>query len=178
MGFFSKLKGLFSRSQAPSGERKGFFERRREKKRQREYERSQKRQEKMDKERQAQEAKEKRKREEEQKKREAEQKERERDQKARNKFKERWGMNDQEYDNFTQFISAVPGELKEVFGSETLLEAFRTANSYNISGSDLNMILKQTYNNAAPGSDVEDVINDLFINIQGYAENVKSGAFI
>ena len=176
MGFFQRLFNKIRPSAAPSSGG-GFWERRRERKREREFERSQRRQEKMDRERAEQEEKARKKREEEQAKREAEQKERERDQKARDTFKSRWGMDDSEYEAFVQFIASTPPEIKEAFGSDTLVEAFRTANSYGISGSELNYILQQTYAMAEAGTQ-EDIVNDLFVNIQGYAQNMESGAFI
>ena len=182
MSFFSRLKDIFRPSGRPEYEApKGFWERRKERrqerKREREYERSKRRQEKMDRERREREEKERRKREEEQQKREAEEKARERDAKARKTFQDRWGFNDQQYDDFTKFIASTPDDLKEAFGSETLVEAFRTANEYGISGQDLNDILQQTYAMSEGGTQ-EDIVNDLFINIQGYAQNMESGAFI
>lgn len=182
MSFFSRLKDIFrpsgkSEYEAPKGFWERRKERRQERKQEREYVRSQRRQEKMDRERREREEKERRKREEEQQKKEAEEKARQRDQKARETFKDRWGFNDQEYADFIKFIASIPDDLKEAFGSETLVEAFRTANEYGISGQELNYILQQTYA-MSDGGTQEDIVNDLFINIQGYAQNMESGAFI
>lgn len=178
MSFFSRLKDIFRPSGRPEYEApKGFWERRKERRQEREYERSQRRQEKMDRKRREREEKERRKREEERQKKEAEEKAREKDAKARETFKDRWGFDDAQYDGFVQFIASVPEDLKEAFGSDTFIEAFRTADRYDISGTELVDILNQTYAMSEGGTQ-EDIINDLFVNIHGYAQNKQSGAFI
>ena len=175
MGFFSKLKGLFSGrgATAPSGsgERKGFFEqlkeRRKEHKIAREWKRSQKRMEKMEKESQKQ--KEQRKEEEQEQKKEDQRRKEEAHEKARKSFKENWGFSDKEYDAFIQFISGIGDELKEIFGSDNLVEIFRTGISYQLSAPELKHILYQSYIHSEGGTQ-EDLIDFVYLNIQGYAQ--------
>ena len=183
MGFFNKLKGLFSGrgAAAPSGsgERKGFFERARERREERriarEWERSQKRMEKMEKESLKEKAK--RKAEERQQKREAEQRSREAHERGRETFKDNWGFSDSEYDAFIQFIDGASDELKEVFGSSNLVEAFRTGRSLGLSPDDMKSVLDQTYNMTEGGTQ-EDIINDLYVNMEAYAAGAREGSYV
>lgn len=183
MGFFSKLKGLFSgrgaAASSGSGESKGFFERvreRREEKRiAREWKRSQERMEKMEQESLKQ--KSKRKAEERREKREAEQRSRESHERGRETFKDNWGFSDKEYDAFIQFIDGASDELKEVFGSNNLVEAFRTGRSLGLSPEDMKKVLDQTYNMTEGGTQ-EDIVNDLYINMEAYAAGAREGAYV
>lgn len=171
MGFFERLRNLFTGGAAEvprPGFRERVRQRREERRRERDWKRSQKRQEKME--------KEDRKREEAEQKRKDEQKKREAHEKGRETFKDRWGFNDEEYDGFIQFVSSVPDELKEVFGSENLVEVFRTGKSMGLSPDDMKQVLQQTYSES--GGTQEDLINDLYVNLQGYAQNVKEGAYV
>lgn len=183
MGFFSKLRSIFSGrgAVAPSGsgERKGFFERvreRREEKRiAREWKRSQERMEKMEKESLKEKAR--RKAEEREKKRADQERREAAHEKSRGTFKDNWGFNDQEYDDFIQFIDGASDELKEVFGSNNLVEAFRTGRSLGLSPDDMKAVLDQTYNMTEGGTQ-EDVINDLYINMEAYATGAREGAYV
>lgn len=183
MGFFSKLKGLFlgrgAAAPSGSGERKGFFERvreRREEKRiAREWERSQKRMEKMEQESLKQKAK--RKAEERREKKAAEQKSREYHERGRETFKDNWGFNDREYDEFIQFVDGASEEIKEVFGSNNLVEAFRTGRSLGLSPENMKHVLDQTYNMTEGGTQ-EDIINDLYVNMEAYAAGSREGSYV
>lgn len=183
MGFFSKLKGLFSGrgAAAPSGsgERKGFFERvreRREEKRiAREWKKSQERMEKMEQESLKQKAK--RKAEERREKKASEQKSREYHERGRETFKDNWGFNDKEYDDFIQFIDSASDEIKEVFGSNNLVEAFRTGKSLGLSPEDMTAVLDQTYA-MTDGGTQEDIINDLYTNMEAYAAGTREGSYV
>ena len=183
MGFFSKLRGIFSGRKAAassgSGERKGFFERvreRREEKRiAREWERSQKRMEKMEQESLKQKAK--RKAEERLEKKAAEQKSREYHERGRETFKDNWGFNDKEYDDFIQFIDGASDEIKEVFGSNNLVEAFRTGRTLGLTPDDMKAVLKQTYNDIDGGTQ-EDIVDSLYYNIYALSSNIEEGSHV
>lgn len=184
MGFFSRLKGIFSGRGAagasgsgkPSG---GFWQRRKEKReekrREREWKKSQERMEKMEKESLKQKAQ--RKAEEQKQKRASERKSREYHERGRETFKDRYGFNDKEYDGFVQFVDGMGEDLKEVFGSNNLVEAFRTGRSLGLSPADIKSILDQTYNMTEGGTQ-EDIINDLYSNMEAYAENVREGSYV
>lgn len=183
MGFFSKLKGLFSgrgaAASSGSGERKGFFdrvrERREEKRIAREWKRSQERMEKMEKESLKEKAK--RKAEEWQQKREAEQRSKEAHERGRETFKDNWGFSDTEYDAFIQFIDGASEELKEVFGSSNLVEAFRTGHTLGLTPDDMKAALIQTYNDTDGGTQ-EDIIDNLYYNIYVLSSNIKAGSHV
>ena len=172
MGLFSKLGRIFGIGKGnatPSGG--GFWQRRREareeRRRERAAKRSERRMDKMEKQR--------RKEEEARQKREDERKKREAHEAARNTFKDRWGFSDQEYDGFIQFVSSIPDELKEVFGSENLVEAFRTGKSLGLNPSDMKAVLDQTYAGSEAGTQ-EDIINDLYYNMEMFAQ--EKGAHV
>ena len=199
MGFFKGLKEraarIFSRPETPrteqrtgSGASSGWFQRRREareeRKRQREYKKSQRRQEKLDREREEYElkkaAEEKKRREDEERaKKEADKRKREeQDAKTRKTFNDRWGFDDQEYDGFIQFISGFGDDMKEFITSESLVEIYRTGRNYSINPSDMRNIIYETYNSMSGGFTTEDLVDEIYVNIQGYAQNVAEGAFI
>lgn len=177
MGFFRSLFGkVFGRGEAPK--RPGFFSKERraerkqaraEKKIQRDYERSQKKQEKMDKKIREQE--------EQQQKYKDEQKKREQQEHARSTFKKRYGFNDREYEGFIQFIGSVGEDMKDVYGSMNLVEAFRTGKSLGLDPKDMVQVVKATYSDTFSATQ-EDLIDDLYRNMEGYAQNVKEGAYV
>ena len=123
MGFFSKLKGLFSGRQAePEAPRSsgGFFskERREERKRQREYKRSQRRMEKWEKQEQKQREKGKQRRaQQERAQKAADQAKREAAYgKAYNTFNDRYGMSENEYRGLIDVWGGVTQDMKDIFG--------------------------------------------------------------
>lgn len=183
MGFFSRLKNIFSGRAASAPETPksggGFWERmkqsRQERKQAREWKRSQERMEKMEQESLKEKA---RRKAEEKEKKKADQKRREAaHEKGRDTFKENWGFSDREYDDFIQFIDGASDEIKEVFGSNNLVEAFRTGRSLGLSPNDLKNVLDQTYNMTEGGTQ-EDIINDLYMNMSAYAESVREGSYV
>lgn len=202
MGFFKGLREraarIFGRPAAPAPEQPagsdrggwfgGWFQRRREareqRKREKEWERSKRRQEKMDREREEYERKKAeeekaRRTAEERAQKEADKKRREEaDAKMRDTFKERWGFNDQEYDEFLPFIASFDEYMKEWIQSESLVEVFKTGRSYNISGEDIKQIIDATYNEMSGGFTAEDLIDEIYSNIEGYAQNVSEGAYV
>lgn len=181
MNLWNRLKGIFSRrgSGEASEGRGGFFsgmrERVEERRRDREYRRSQRRMERMERRQRKEEQRQKQQRmnEEQEAKRQAEEEERRRDEKARQTFKERWGFNDDEYGRFMQFINSIPREYIEQLGSDTLVEFFRTGQTYNLSHEEIANVVKQTME-TTEGVYAEDIINDLYTNLEGYAQNVKA----
>ena len=181
MGFFSKI---FGRKAAPGvshkeGPRPGFFDRLRERaadrKRAREWKRSQDRMEKMEKENLRE--KMKRKAEEREQKRAAEEKSREYHERGRETFQDRWNFSDKEYDDFIHFIDGTGEDLKEAFGSNNLVEAFRTGRNLGLSPEDMQYVLKQTYDMTEGGTQ-EDIINDLYSNMEAYAGSVSEGSYV
>lgn len=192
MGFFGKLKERFFGGQkapaAPSGSGGGWFQRRREKreerKRQKEYEKSQRRQEKMDKEREEYERKkaeaDKARREaEERARKEADRKKREEeDLSTKEKFKQRWGFTDEEYYEFMPFIASFDEYMKEWVQSESLVEIFKTGKQYKLSGDEIKYIIDSTYNEMSGGFTAEDLIDEVYLNMKGYAQNVAEGAYV
>ena len=192
MGFFGKLRErFFGRPAEPSTGSEaagGWFQRRREareeRKRKREYEKSQRRQEKMDREREEyerkrEEAEKKRREAEEKAKKDEDRKRREQqDQETRAKFKERWGFSDDEYDEFIPFIASFDDYMKEWVQSESLVEIFRTGKSYNLAPDEIKMIIDTTYNDMSGGFTAEDLIDEVYTNMRGYAQNVSEGAYV
>lgn len=183
MGFFSRLKNIFSGRAAAAPETPksggGFWERmkqaRQKRKQTREWKRSQERMEKMEQESLKEKA---RRKAEEKEKKKADQKRREAaHEKGRDTFKDNWGFSDREYDDFIQFIDGASDEIKEVFGSNNLVEAFRTGRSLGLSPNDLKNVLDQTYN-MTDGGTQEDIINDLYMNMSAYAESVREGSYV
>lgn len=123
MGFFSKLKGLFSGRGAAGGEKKasgGFFskERREERKREREYKRSQRRMDKWEKKEKKQQEKEKQRREEQERKQKAADhaKRKAAYNKAYDTFNERYGMSEGEYRDLIDVWGGVTQDMKDIFG--------------------------------------------------------------
>lgn len=122
MGFFSKLRGIFSgrgAGEAPKASG-GFFsrERREERKRKREYERSQRRMEKWERQEKKRQEKEKRRREEqERRQKEADRAKREAAYgKAYNTFNDRYGMSESEYRGLIDVWGGVTQDMKDIFG--------------------------------------------------------------
>lgn len=176
MGFFSKLKGLFSGRQAAEETPRssgGFFskERREERKRQREYQRSQRRMEKWEKKEQKQREKEK------QRRAEQEFRQKEADRKARKKrygkayytFYERYGMSEPEYRALIDVWGGVTQDMKDIFGDSkkgdgSLVYAYKELNPEHrknfpyILQSVMNEIEGQGYNQ-------EQAINALYDKI-------------
>lgn len=182
MNLWQRLKGLFSRNEAPAQEENNSFlgrlrETRQERKRQREYKRSQRRMQHMERQRQKEEErqKEERKSEEQEAKQESEKEERRRYEKARKTFKERWDFSDAQYDRFMQFVNSLPREYIEQLGSETLVEFFRTGETYKLSSDEMATIVKETME-TSEGMYAEDIINDLYTNMEGYAQNIKNAS--
>lgn len=116
MGFFSKLRGIFSGRGAAGG----FFskERREERKREREYERSQRRMEKWEKQEKKRQEKEKQRRaDKERRQKEADRAKREAAYgKAYNTFNERYGMSESEYRDLIDVWGGVTQDMKDIFG--------------------------------------------------------------
>ena len=183
MGFFSRLKSIFSGRAAAAPETPkaggGFWERlrqgRQERKQAREWKKSQERMEKMEQENLKQKAK--RKAEERREKKAAEQKSREYHERGRETFKDNWGFNDKEYDDFIQFIDSASDELKEVFGSNNLVEAFRTGRTLGLTPDDMKAVLMQTYNDTDSGTQ-EDIIDSLYYNIYALSSNIEVGSHV
>lgn len=182
MNLWGRIKSFFGRGEAaPAQEpKKGFFgrmrEAREERKRQREYEKSQRRMAKMEKQRKKEEdkLKEQRRQEEAAAKEEAQRMEAERDRKARETFKDRWGFNNAQYEGFMKFVNAIPREYIEQLGSDTLVEFFRTGQTYNLSPEQMTSIVKQTMA-TTEGIYAEDIINDLYANLEAYSADSDGG---
>lgn len=122
MGFFSKLRGIFSgrgAGEAPKASG-GFFsrERREERKREREYKRSQRRMEKMERQEKKRQAKEKQRRaDQERRQKEADRAKREAAYgKAYNTFNDRYGMSESEYRGLIDVWGGVTQDMKDIFG--------------------------------------------------------------
>lgn len=168
MGFFERLRNLFRGGEASQEQRGGFFERARQRRIERQARRSQKIMEKLEKQQR---------KEEERKKKEADQRKKEEAyKKSAETFKERWGFSSQAYDDFIQFVSSVPDEMKEVFGSENLVEIFRTGNSLGLDPNELKDIVSQTYSEA--GGTQEDLINDIYFNMEMMSNQKSEGAYV
>lgn len=185
MNLWNRIKGIFRRdASAPEGEKteSGFFgrlkQRRAERKRKKEYRRSQRRMEKMERTEQKRQDESKRQRQKEEQfaKWQAEQEERHRDQKARKTFKERWGFSDKEYEGFVGFIASIPKQYVEQVGSDTIVEVFRSGVEMGLTSHDMQIVVRDTIENMQVHQFVyaEDVIDDLYTNMQGYAQNVKA----
>lgn len=120
MGFFNKLRGIFSGRGAAEPKQGGFFskERRDERQRQREFKRSQRRMEKWEREKQKQFEKEKARREkEERRQKEADQKKRKQAYKtAYTTFRDRYGMSEREYRGLIDVWGGVTQDMKDIFG--------------------------------------------------------------
>ena len=122
MGFFSKLRGIFSgrgAGEAPEASG-GFFsrERREERRREREYKRSQRRMEKMERQEKKRQAKEKQRRaDQERRQKEADRAKREAAYgKAYNTFNDRYGMSESEYRGLIDVWGGVTQDMKDIFG--------------------------------------------------------------
>lgn len=122
MGFFSRLKGIFSgrgASEAPKASG-GFFsrERREERRREREYKRSQRRMDKMERQEKKRQEKEKQRRaDQERKQKEADRAKREAAYgKAYNTFFDRYGMSEGEYRDLIDVWGGVTQDMKDIFG--------------------------------------------------------------
>lgn len=123
MGFFSKLRGIFSGRGAAGGEKKssgGFFskERREERKREREYKRSQRRMEKMERQEEKRQEKEKQRRaDQERRQKAADHAKRKAAYKtAYDTFSERYGMSQREYKDLIDVWGGVTQDMKDIFG--------------------------------------------------------------
>ena len=151
MGIFKFLGGLFNK------------EVRAERKRERDYRRSQRRQERMERreEKRRQKEKERRAAEERRAKEEQAQKEEERYKKSEKTFNDRWGFNASMYDNFIQFMNAIPPEVREAFGSEQLVEIFRAGSNINMSPEDLAGLVMESWTSAEDMT-AEELVNDLY----------------
>ena len=85
---------------------------------------------------------------------------------AYDKFTENWGsMDEVDYDRFVQLIGAMPSELREVFGSHNVVEAFRTGRQYELSTTEIFEKLNDAYENTK-GSQ-EDVLNTFYATLSG-----------
>jgi hypothetical protein len=151
MGIFKFFGGLFNK------------EARAERKRDRDYRRSQKRQERMERreEKRRQKEKERRAAEERRAKEEQAQKEEERYKQSEKTFNDRWGFNASMYDNFIQFMNAIPPEVREAFGSEQLVEIFRAGSNINMSPEDLAGLVMESWTSAEDMT-AEELVNDLY----------------
>lgn len=170
MGFFSRLREFFfgrGEAAAPSG-RVGFGERMRQRRIERQAKRSQKIMEKLE--------KQQRKEEEKRKKAEDFRKKEEAYNKGRDTFRERWGFSNRDYDNFVQFIASVPDEMKEAFGSENLVEVFRTGKNLGLDPTELKDVITNTYSVA--GGTQEDLINEIYFNMEELASQKSEGAYV
>lgn len=122
MGFFSKLRSIFSgrgAGEAPKASG-GFFskERREERQREREYKRSQRRMEKMERQEKKRQEKEKQRRaDQERRQKEADRAKREAAYgKAYNTFNDRYGMSESEYRGLIDVWGGVTQDMKDIFG--------------------------------------------------------------
>lgn len=123
MGFFSKLRGIFSgrgAGEAPKASGGFFFsrERREERQREREYKRSQRRMERMERQEKKRQEKEKQRRaEQERRQKEADRAKREAAYgKAYNTFNDRYGMSESEYRGLIDVWGGVTQDMKDIFG--------------------------------------------------------------
>lgn len=122
MGFFNKLRSIFSgpgAGEAPKASG-GFFsrERREERKREREYKRSQRRMDKMERQEKKRQEKEKQRRaDQERRQKEADRMKREAAYgKAYNTFNDRYGMSESEYRGLIDVWGGVTQDMKDIFG--------------------------------------------------------------
>lgn len=122
MGFFSKLRGIFSGRGAGEASKAsgGFFsrERREERRREREYKRSQRRMDKMERQEKKRQEKEKQRRaDQERRQKEADRAKREAAYgKAYNTFYERYEMSEKEYRELIDIWGGVTQDMKDIFG--------------------------------------------------------------
>lgn len=165
MGLFQRLKNIFTGGRPAGG---GFFERARQRRVERQARRSERIMDKMEKQQR---------KEQERRQKEADFKKKvEAYNKGKKTFEARWGFSDREYDNFIQFVSSIPDEMKEAFGSENLVEVFRTGKDLGLSPEDLKNVVTQTYNTA--GGTQEDLINDIYFMMEQMSNQMSEGAYV
>lgn len=169
MGFFQWLKNIFTGGRPAGG---GFFERARQRRFERKAERQAKRSQKiMDK------LEKQQRKEDEKRQKEADFKKKvEAYNKGRETFGQRWGFKDQEYDNFIQFVASIPDEMKEAFGSENLVEVFRTGRDLGLTPEELKGVVSDTY--ASAGGTQEDLINDIYFSMEALSSQKEAGAYV
>ena len=160
MGILKFFGGLFNK------------EERARRKRERDYRRSQRRQERMERreEKRRQKEKEKRASEEQRAKEEKAQKEEERYKQREKTFDKRWGFTPDMHSGFIQFINSIPPEVREAFGSEQLVEVYRSGNNINMSPEDLANLVMNTWNNSEAMT-AEELIDELYTNMEQYNED-------
>lgn len=174
MNIFQRLfKKAMGRGEAPAG---GWRERRAERKRERDYLRSQKRMEKLERKEREREQRERAQRaKEEQRQKQQQRREKERQHKKGEKtFRNRWGFPKGEYDNFINFISNIPQDIVEAFGSEQLVEVFRAGENIGMNPKDLADVVMETYTENE-SMYAEDLLDEVYDRISDYNETVGGG---
>lgn len=171
MNIFQRLfNRVMGRGEAPAG---GWRERRAERKREREYLRSQKRIEKLERKEQKREQREKaqRAKEEQQQKQQQRRKKERQHKKGEKTFRNRWGFPKGVYDNFINFISNIPQDIVEAFGSEQLVEVYRTGQNISMNSKDLADIVIEAYTENE-SMYAEDLLDEVYGRITDYNETV------
>lgn len=166
MGLFSRIKNLFTGGRPVA--QGGFFERAKQRRIERQARRSQRIMDKLE--------KQQRKEEEKQQKEEDFRKKQEAYNKGRDTFRERWDFSNDDYDNFIQFIASIPDEMKEAFGSENLVEIFRTGRDLGLTPEELKGVVSDTY--ASAGGTQEDLINDIYFSMEALSSQKEAGAYV
>lgn len=169
MNIFQRLfNRVMGRGEARAG---GWRERRAERKREREYKRSQKRMEKLERKEQKREQRERAQRaKEEQQQKQQQRREKERQHKKGEKtFRNRWGFSKGEYDGFIRFMDALPMDIKETFGSEQLVEIYRSGTNLGFDPESLANIVRETVTES-DASYAEDLVNAVYEKMTEYYE--------
>lgn len=78
--------------------------------------------------------------------------------KAYDAFNEHWSMSRPEYDKFVQFIGSMDDAMVEKFGSDNLVEMFRTGERKNLTPTEIFEKVNTAYNMG--GTYAEDYINN------------------
>ena len=160
MGLFKLIGGFFNK------------EARAQRQRERDYRRSQRRQERMERreEKRRQKEREQRAAQERREKEEKAQREEERYKQSEKTFDKRWGFTPDMHSGFIQFINSIPPEVREAFGSEQLVEVYRSGNNINMSPEKLADLVMNTWNNSEAMT-AEELIDDLYTNMEQYNED-------
>lgn len=80
--------------------------------------------------------------------------------KAYEEFNKYWTMSRPEYDRFVQFIGSMDDAMIEKFGSDNLVEMFRTGERKNLSPTEIFEKVNTAYNQG--GTYAEDYINNFY----------------
>lgn len=164
--FKNLFNRIFNRGGAAegSGGIRGWFKERRQ---QRQYERSQRRQDRMDRAEEKRRESEKAKRAaEDRAKKEADaRKQQQRYKESEKKFNKRWGFTPEMHDNFLQFINSIPPDVREAFGSEQLVEIYRSGHNLDIKPEDLSSLVLSTWNNSEAIT-ADELVDEVYTNMQ------------